>query len=71
MTNKQLDEKFPKEPRLHISMSGAEIYDEVLDRDLTEDFVDKRISDLLAFLPKPANGDVRAVSYSINWIQVD
>jgi hypothetical protein len=39
----------------------------VVGHDLPEATVDQRMSDLLAFVPKPTNGDVRAISYSIHW----
>ena len=71
MVNKQIAEALPQGPQLRIMMGIEEVYGEVVSRDLPEATVDQRISDLLAFMPKPTNGDVRAISYSMHWAQGD
>ena len=67
MVNKQIAEAFPQGPKLCIMMGIEEDEGEVVSRDLPEATVDQRITDLLAFVPKPTKGDVMAISYSIHW----
>jgi hypothetical protein len=67
MVNKQIAEALPQGPQLRIIMGMEEGYGEVVSHDLPESTVDQRMSALLAFVPMPTNGDVRAISYSIHW----
>jgi hypothetical protein len=67
MVNKQIAEALPQGPQLRIIMGTEEGYGELVGHDLPEATVDQRMSDLLALVPKPTNGDVRAISYSIHW----